>query len=431
MLRDLAALPLSPKQIRSVVEAQDAPIALWSGAVSSGKTIASLVGFLGALVAAPDHGLVVIIGKTLQTIERNIIDPLQSVHLFGALAKQVSHTTGSTTAVILGRTVHLVGANDVRAEGRIRGATIALAYVDEATLLPQGFWMMLLSRLRVGDQSRLLATTNPDGPFHWLRKDFILKGADVGLRNWHFTLDDNPTLSPAYVARLKKQYVGLWYRRFILGEWCLAQGAVYDMFDEDRNVIDVLPYMRRWLAVGIDYGTVNPFSAILMGLGDDGHMYAVSEYRYDSATAFRQQTDAQYSTDVRQWLANVRRPGEIGNGRGVSPEWIFVDPSAASFMTQLWSDRVPNVTPGINDVLDGIRSVGVALGSGLLRIHRSCAGLLGELPGYAWDEKAAERGEDKPLKIQDHSADALRYAVHSTAHEWRGLIEWEATGAAA
>jgi PBSX family phage terminase large subunit len=431
MLRDLATLPLSPKQIRSVVEAQDAPIALWSGAVSSGKTIASLVGFLGALVAAPDHGLVVIIGKTLQTIERNIIDPLQSVHLFGALAKQVSHTTGSTTAVILGRTVHLVGANDVRAEGRIRGATIALAYVDEATLLPQGFWMMMLSRLRVGDQSRLLATTNPDGPFHWLRKDFILKGADVGLRNWHFTLDDNPTLSPAYVARLKKQYVGLWYRRFILGEWCLAQGAVYDMFDEDRNVIDVLPYMRRWLAVGIDYGTVNPFSAILMGLGDDGHMYAVSEYRYDSATAFRQQTDAQYSTDVRQWLANVRRPGEIGNGRGVSPEWIFVDPSAASFMTQLWSDRVPNVTPGINDVLDGIRSVGVALGSGLLRIHRSCAGLLGELPGYAWDEKAAEKGEDKPLKIQDHSADALRYAVHSTAHEWRGLIEWEATGAAA
>jgi PBSX family phage terminase large subunit len=430
MLRDLT-LPLSPKQIRSVVEAQDAPIALWSGAVSSGKTIASLVGFLGALVAAPDHGLVVIIGKTLQTIERNIIDPLQSVHLFGALAKQVSHTTGSTTAVILGRTVHLVGANDVRAEGRIRGATIALAYVDEATLLPQGFWMMLLSRLRVGDQSRLLATTNPDGPFHWLRKDFILKGTDVGLRNWHFTLDDNPTLSPAYVARLKKQYVGLWYRRFILGEWCLAQGAVYDMFDEDRNVIDVLPYMRRWLAVGIDYGTVNPFSAILMGLGDDGHMYAVSEYRYDSATAFRQQTDAQYSTDVRQWLANVRRPGEIGNGRGVSPEWIFVDPSAASFMTQLWSDRVPNVTPGINDVLDGIRSVGVALGSGLLRIHRSCAGLLGELPGYAWDEKAAEKGEDKPLKIQDHSADALRYAVHSTAHEWRGLIEWEATGAAA
>ena len=430
MLRDLA-LPLSPKQIRSIVEAQHAPIGLWSGAVSSGKTIASLVAFLLALVAAPDHGLVVIVGRTLQTIERNLIDPLQSTHLFGALAKHVHHTNGSTQAVILGRTVHLVGASDARAEGRIRGATIALAYVDEATLLPHAFWMMLLSRLRVGNQSRLLATTNPDGPFHWLRKDFLLKASEVGLVNWHFTLDDNPSLDPGFVERLKRQYVGLWYRRFILGEWCLAQGAVYDMFDEDRNVVDLLPYMRRWIAVGIDYGTVNPFAAVLLGMGEDKHLYAVSEYRYDSATQFRQQTDAQYSADVRAWLANVRRPGEIGTARGVQPEWIFVDPSAASFMNQLWTERVPNIAPAINDVLDGIRSVGVALGSGLLRIHRSCGGLLGELPGYAWDEKAAERGEDKPLKVDDHSADALRYAVHSIAHEWRGLIDWEATGAAA
>lgn len=430
MLRDLA-LPLSPKQVRSIVEAQHAPIALWSGAVSSGKTIASLIAFLIALVAAPDHGLVVIIGRTLQTIERNILDPLQSDFLFGALAKHVHHTTGSTTATILGRTVHLVGAHDARAEGRIRGATIALAYVDEATLLPHAFWMMLLSRLRVGNRSRLLATTNPDGPFHWLRKEFILKAAKVGLTNWHFTLDDNPSLDPAYVARLKRQYVGLWYKRFILGEWCLAQGAVYDMFDEDRHVIDVMPYMRRWLCVGVDYGTVNPFSAVLIGLGEDQHLYAVSEYRHDSKEALRQLTDAQYSQGVRQWLANVRRPGEQGATRGVTPEWIFVDPSAASFMNQLWTERVPNIAPAVNDVLDGIRSVGVALGSGLLRIHRSCEGLLGELPGYAWDEAAAERGEDKPLKVDDHSADALRYALHSTAHEWRGLIEWEATGAAA
>ncbi|MCX4540488.1 PBSX family phage terminase large subunit [Streptomyces sp. NBC_01565] len=431
MLRDVP-LPLSPAQIRSIVESQDTPIALWSGAVSSGKTIGSLIAFLMRLAVAPDHGLIVIVGRTLQTIERNIIDPLQSNHLFGPLAKHVIHTNGSTTATILGRTVHLVGASDARAEGRIRGSTIALAYVDEATLVPHPFWMMLLSRLRVGAESRLLATTNPDGPFHWLRKDFILRGAEVGLRNWHFTLDDNPSLDPGFVERLKAQYVGLWFRRFILGEWCLASGAVYDMFDEHRHVVDSLPYMRRWTAVGIDYGTVNPFSAVLIGQGEDDRLYAVSEYRHDSALAHRQLTDAQYSLNVRQWLANVRRPGEQGSDRGVRPEWIFVDPSAASFMNQLWTERVPGISPAINDVLDGIRSVGVALGSGLLRIHRSCEGLLGELPGYAWDERAAERGEDKPLKIEDHSADALRYALHSTAHEWRHLIDYkEATGAAA
>ena len=424
MLRDID-LPLSPKQIASIVESQDAPLALWSGAVSSGKTIASLLAFLIRLTVAPDHGLIVIVGRTLQTIERNLIDPLQSQHLFGPLARHVHHTTGATTAVILGRTVHLVGASDARAEGRIRGATIALAYVDEATLVPHSFWMMLLSRLRVGAESRLLATTNPDGPFHWLRKEFILRGPEVGLVNWHFTLDDNPSLDPGWVQRLKAQYVGLWYRRFILGEWCLAAGSVYDMFDETRHVVDLMPYMRRWTAVGVDYGTVNPFSAVLVGQGEDDHLYVVSEYRHESKTALRQVADAEYSRDVRQWLANVKRPGEQGPARGVRPEWIFIDPSAASFMNQLWQERVPNIAPAVNDVLDGIRSVGVALGSGLLRIHRSCTGLLGELPGYAWDEKAAERGEDKPIKADDHSADALRYALHSTAHEWRGLIDYQ------
>lgn len=431
MLRDVN-LPLSRRQIASIVEAQEAPLALWSGAVSSGKTIASLIAFLIRLVAAPDHGLIVIVGRTLQTIERNLLDPLQSTHLFGPLAKHVHHTTGNTTATILGRTVHLIGASDAKAEGRIRGSTIALAYVDEATLVPHSFWMMLLSRLRVGDQSRLLATTNPDGPFHWLKRDFIDRRDEVELRHWHFTIDDNPSMDPGVVARMKRQYTGLWYRRFILGEWCLASGSVYDMFDEDRHVVDLLPYMRRWLAVGIDYGTVNPFAAVLMGWGEDNHLYAVSEYRYDSAKEHRQLTDAEYSRGVREWLATVRRPGEQGTARGVTPEWIFVDPSAASFMNQLWTERVPNIAPAVNDVLDGIRSVSVALGSGLLRIHRSCTGLLGELPTYAWDERAAERGEDKPLKLNDHSADALRYAVHSVAHEWRGLIDYEeATGAAA
>lgn len=419
MLRDVP-LPLSPAQIRSIVESQDAPIALWSGAVSSGKTIASLLAFLLRLAVSPDQGLVVIVGRSLNTIERNLLDPLQSAHLFGPLARHVHHTAGSTTATILGRTVHLVGASDARAEGRIRGSTIVLAYVDEATLIPQAFWMMLLSRLRVGNSSRLMATTNPDGPFHWLRTDFIRRGLDVGLHHWHFTLDDNPSLDPQVVARLKAQYTGLWYRRFILGEWCLASGAVYDMFDDTRHVVDILPTMRRWAYTGIDYGTTNAFSAVLIGYGDDDHLYAVSEYRYDSARELRQLTDAQYSVNVRRWLANVSRPHE--GQRGVQPDWIFVDPSAASFMNQLWTDHVPGIAPADNSVLDGIRSVGVALGSGLLRVHRSCEGLLSELPGYAWDERAAERGEDKPLKTADHSVDALRYALHSTAHEWRHLI---------
>jgi hypothetical protein len=164
----LGPLPLSPKQIRSIAESERHRLSIWSGAVRSGKTIASLLAFLIALAGAPDHGLILICGRSLLTIERNIIDPLQDHGLFGPLAAMTSHTRGATTAVILGRTVHLIGASDARAEGRIRGATVYLAYADEITLMPEGFFNQLLARLSVPG-ARLLGTTNPDGPAHWLR----------------------------------------------------------------------------------------------------------------------------------------------------------------------------------------------------------------------------------------------------------------------
>ncbi|MFD9813724.1 PBSX family phage terminase large subunit [Streptomyces sp. NPDC059080] len=403
--------PLSDKQLRSIRESTRARISIWHGSVRSGKTIASLLAFLLALRRAPATGLILVCGRSLQTIERNIIEPLQDVGLFGVAADEVRHTRGATTANILGRTVHLIGASDARAEGRLRGATAALAYVDEATLVPEAFWTQLLARLSVTG-ARLLATTNPDSPRHWLRVSYLDREAELDLASWHFRLADNPSVSPAYVAALSAEYVGLWRRRMIDGAWVVAEGSVYDMFDEAEHIVDELPPMRRhWL--GVDYGTSNPFSAILLGLGDDDRLYAVAEWRHDARKAHRQMTDAQYSRAVRAWLAEL----------DVTPAWTFVDPSAASFLTQLWADGHPGVARADNSVLDGIRSTATALDSGLLRVHRSCEGLLGELPGYAWSEEAAARGEDKPLKKDDHSVDALRYVVHSTAHEWRHLLK--------
>ncbi|NJP74565.1 phage terminase large subunit, partial [Streptomyces sp. C1-2] len=213
----LDSLPLSRKQVRSIAAAT-ARINVWHGAIRSGKTIASLIAFLIAVAAAPASGLIVIVGRSLQTIERNVLDPLQDDALFGTVAKLVVHTRGATTATILGRTVHLIGAADSRAEGRLRGLTACLAYVDEATLVPRGFWNQLLGRLSVPG-ARLLATTNPDNPGHWLKKEFLDRAGALDLREWHFTLDDNPALDEAYVASLKAEYVGLWYRRFISGHW--------------------------------------------------------------------------------------------------------------------------------------------------------------------------------------------------------------------
>jgi PBSX family phage terminase large subunit len=417
MLRDVR-LPLSRKQVASIVESQYR-INAWEGSVRSGKTVASLLRWLGYVATAPRGGELVMVGRTRDSINRNVFAVLTNPDLFGPLARQVHYTNGAATAVILGRIVHVLGANDAQAEPKVRGMTCAGAYVDEATTLPETFFDQLVARCSVPG-AQIFTTTNPDNPAHWFRKKYLLRPSETRLRSWHFTLDDNPYLDPEYVAALKASFQGLFYKRNILGQWVQAEGAVYDMWQPDTMVVDLLPQMTRWIAVGIDYGTANPFAGLLLGVGTDQRLYVASEYRHDSRAAHRQLTDAQYSAAVQSWLA----------AQQAQPEWLFVDPSAASFMTQLWADGVANVARANNDVLDGIRSVGVAIGSGRLSVHRSCAGLLDELPAYAWDDSAAAKGQDKPIKANDHSVDALRYALHSTAHEWRHLIRPDLTQAA-
>jgi PBSX family phage terminase large subunit len=418
---------LSPKQITSIAESRKARLSIWAGAVRSGKTIASLIAFLIGVAEAPDHGLVLACGKTLQTIERNVIEPLQDPTLFGELAAQVQHTRGSTTAVILGRTVHLIGANDVKAEGKLRGLTACLAYIDEATLVPQGFWTQMLARLSVPG-ARLLATTNPDGPAHWLRQDYILRAPELNLASWHFTLDDNPALDPAYVASLKAEFVGLWFRRMILGEWCLAEGAVYDMFDSARHVVDILPPIERWISLGVDYGTTNPFAALMLGLGVDHSLYLAHEWWWSSKAQHRQLTDVEYSERLRSWLDGLPHPGTPL--KGIRPQFVVVDPSAASFIAQLHQDKLTPVL-GNNDVLDGIRTVASLLGRGRLFIHRSCRNLLDELPSYSWDPDKAMKGEDAPIKDADHALDAARYGIYTTRALWHSALRQEVTDAAA
>ena len=408
---------MSRKQIRSIMECS-ARINIWSGAVRSGKTIASLLAFLFALVRAPHNGIIFVVGRTIQTVERNLIEVLQQhTGPFGPISRYVHHTRGSNTAVILGRVVHLVGANDVTAEGRIRGATAALIYIDEATLIPEAFFTMCLSRLSVRG-SKLLCTTNPDGPMHWLRQKFMLR-PELNLRQWHFTLDDNPSLDPSYVRDLKAEYTGLFYRRFILGEWCLAEGAVYSSWDPDRHVVTDLPIMSQWVALGIDYGTVNPFAAEMIGLGADGRLYVTSEYYYDSRAKMRELTDLQYANELIAWMGRVPVPGSTL--RGIRPRYVVLDPSAASFRRQLHNLGVTSVHAK-NDVMQGIRTVSSLLASGRLLVHESCTGLIAEFPSYSWDPKAAEKGEDAPLKVDDHALDATRYGIFTVEALWRNKL---------
>jgi hypothetical protein len=207
----------------------------------------------------------------------------------------------------------------------------------------------------------------------------------------------------------------------------LAEGAVYDMWDEDRHIVRDLPRIERWHGVGVDYGTVNPFAALLLGLGEDGRLYLTSEWRWDSKLQRRQLTDAEYADRLAEWISQVPRPHARGRLYGVAPEWWVIDPSAASFKTELWRRGTSNVQDADNEVLDGIRVVSSLLATDRLKVHTSCQGWREEVPGYSWDEdKATDKGIDEPIKSADHSLDAGRYVTKTTEWAWRPAIGREA-----
>lgn len=410
---------LSDKQILSIDEATGR-VNMWHGAVRSGKSIAADFAWFNHARNAPPTGDLVMMGRTKDTVNRNVINVLKESSIFGPLARTVSYTPGADTGTILGRTFYVLGANDVQSEAKVRGMTVAGAYADEASTWPQVTFQQLVARMSVRG-ARLFGTTNPDSPNHWLLTDWINKN-DPDNRVFHFEIDDNPFLDPAFVAYLKRQYTGLWYQRFILGRWVLAEGAVYDMFDRRRHVIDPrrIPPIQTWLATGVDYGTTNPFHAVIIGIGIDGRLYVVSEWRHDARKALRQMTDAEYSHAYRTWLS-TKVPIPRTEGFGVIPRYHVIDPSATSFRVQLHRDGIAS-WPADNSVLDGIRNVSSLLSTDALAFSAACKATIDEMQGYAWDDKAQAKGEDKPLKVNDHGPDAVRYGIHTTRNDWRGRL---------
>jgi PBSX family phage terminase large subunit len=417
---------LSAAQLSSVRESVGA-VNIWEGAVSSGKTIGSLLRFLIEIAQAPSSGSVAIIGRTKDSIARNILGPLMDPGLFGDIAALTTYTRGANLAKILGRDVEVIGANDAKAEPKIRGLTIAVAYVDEITTLPEDVFTRLLDRIRVPG-ARLFGTTNPDSPAHWFKAKFLdrMGDADDDIQDWrrfHFLMDDNPVLPAAYKVRMHRELTGLWRRRFILGEWVAAEGAVYDMWDPERHVVPwaELPYIDRLIGVGIDYGTRNATSAILLGMTRAGSLVLVDEWRHDSRVAgVEVWTDAQQSAALQEWLAQKHTP-QVGDP---PIEQIYLDPSAASLSRQMWQDGIGNVHAD-NNVTYGIRIVATLLGQGRLIVSDRCTGFINEAPGYVWDDKATARGVDQPKKgsgVSDHSMDAARYAVCSTEPIWREAL---------
>lgn len=345
----------------------------------------------------------------------------------------VDHRADNLIVITRGKTTnnfYIFGGKDESSQDLIQGITLAGVFFDEVALMPESFVNQATGRCSV-DGSKFWFNCNPSGPYHWFKVNWIdravgyigkeraaeLRARDEPVKNIlyvHFVMDDNLSLSDEIKERYRNTYRGVFYKRYILGLWAMAEGIIYDMFDEERHVKKITEFFQLLINgnryVSCDYGTQNATVFLLWNKGVDGTWYCTREYYYSGRERKQQKTDSEYAADLKKWL------------EGTKIKAIIVDPAAASFITEL-QKRGYNVIKAKNDVEDGIRVVGTCLNREKIKFSDECVNTRKEFATYVWDEKAAERGEDKPVKQFDHAMDAVRYFCYTILNAQRARIK--------
>ena len=383
------------------------------GAVRSGKSFCQISYCIPARLMERKglRGLRVILGATRANIERNILQPMRDIYGDGI----ATGINSQNIAKIIGEKVYCIGADNVRQVAKIRGSEIAYVAIDEATDINKEVFEMLKSRLSL-PWSCCDATTNPASPNHWFKEflDSAERGVDIYCQT--YTIYDNPFLPEEYVHNLEAEYAGsVWYDRYILGKWTLAEGLVYPnyvkaIYDDDfEGPADSY-------CVSLDYGTSNPFAA-LRWEKRNGTWYAVDELYYSGRDTGVQKTDGQYLQMLEGFVEPIleytkysRRDiwGNLEDGNERIP--VIVDPSAASFIALLRQSSVFRPISANNEVINGIRRTSTAIENGLIKIHKRCRNWQSEAQSYVWDTDSVE---DAPVKDFDHLMDATRYLVNT------------------
>ncbi|EHL08989.1 phage terminase, large subunit, PBSX family [Desulfitobacterium hafniense DP7] len=390
------------------------------GAIRAGKTVPMAISFVFWAMDTFESCSFGMCGKSIGSFHRNVWTWLKPALIIrGYRIKEVR--TGEDKHIdITFRGVtnkfYIFGGKDERSQDLIQGVTLAGILFDEVALMPESFVNQGTGRCSV-EGAKFWFNCNPDGPMHWFNLNWLEKAAEKKLLHIHFIMDDNPSLSEKMKQRYKDTYCGVFFQRFILGLWVVAQGAIYkDAWSEDVlfDDSDMEPGLRnnpsynRYIL--IDYGTVNP--CVFLDVIDDMRTWwIVNEYYYDSRDDKNkgvEKSNEQYGQDLIDFIGD----------KGIPPTCIVIDPSAASFKVtlrslQLRSKETIETVNADNEVLDGIRMVSSMLHRKLIRIHRkNCPMTKLELLSYVWDDEAIKKGQkEKPIKLKDHCPDALRYGV--------------------
>lgn len=381
---------------------RDYDMVIADGSIRSGKTIAMIDSFMMWSLSAFQNQTFIIAGKSMGALKRNVLRPM--FQILNAKGIPYFYHRSEHYISIGSNIYYCFGANNESSQDVLQGLTAAGAYADEVALFPQSFVDQMVGRCSV-EGSKIFMNCNPAGPYHWFKLEYIDKADEKRILRLHFTMDDNLSLSQKIKERFKRMFSGVFFKRYILGLWVMAEGLVYDMFDEDKHVVDELPEKFDRLFAGGDAGMNNPTAFLLIGQkGSD--FYVIREYYYDARKQGKQKTISKYAEDYISFIGKDH------------PEVLFLDPSAAALILELKEKGIQYVKGADNTVLDGIQLVSnlLAGNGGRLFIHRSCENLLREFSSYAWDPKAQSRGADEVIKENDHALDALRYALFTLWH---------------
>lgn len=362
-------------------------INLLEGSVRSGKTWISLVMWALFVASMPKDAEFLMVGKTLTTLRRNCLGLLQE------LEPSFTFNTNAKKANLYGRTIWLEGADNERSENKIRGMTLAGVYVDELTLIPESFYYMALSRLSVRG-AKFIATTNPDSPNNYVYTDIVCN-EEIDKKVTKFLIRDNPFLDPDYVDSLEREYKGVFYQRYFLGEWVIAEGLVYPMYD---NTVPTVDRKYTQYCVSMDYGILNPTAMLLCGLCDDGKWYVIKEYYHSGRETNEQKTDEQYYAELEKLCGDL------------PVRELIIDPSASSFIALVHQKGRFSVRKADNSVLEGIQNTATCLARKDVLVNDCCKMTIKEFGLYMWDDKA---GVDAVIKDNDHAMDAFRYWIQT------------------
>lgn len=373
------------------------------GSVRSGKTVSMILGFVHWAMRFFDGKNFGICGKTISSTERNIILPLlnmpditdyYSLQYIRGENKRIIVRSGSHT-----NTFFIFGGKDESSYTLVQGITLSGVLFDEVALMPKSFVDQAVARTLSEPEARYWFNCNPESAEHWFYKEWICNTRQKKALHLHFTMQDNPILSPEQIADAERLYTGVFYNRYIKGLWCVAEGLIYPMFDKAVHVKS-LPHPQGEWYVSVDYGTLNAFSAGLWCY-DGTTAYRVAEYYYSGREQKRQRTNTQYLQSIQQLTA----------GKSISA--VIVDPSAASFIAELRQAGFL-VRKGKNDVVEGIRRTAAALEQGKLLFSPDCKNSFREFTLYRWDESSSQ---DRPIKENDHAMDDIRYFVSTILRE--------------